>query len=262
MTTLRIFTVDDEPLALRRLELSLSRLSDTEHVGSAQGCAEALEKMTALRPDVVLLDISMGDETGFDLLDMLSDDLMPIVIFVTAFDIYASRAFDVHAVDYVLKPVELERLSIAVDRAKDRIKAIANEERVRELREVVTTLRADMHSQPRERYERDFWIRRHGSGYIRIAADDIDSISSEDDYVKIRSTGREHLMRATVTGMHARLDPQQFIRVHRSVVVRVGAISEFRRGTLGRLEVHLRDRSVFPVGRVYAKALRHLIPFN
>lgn len=260
MSLLRILTVDDEPLALRRLALSLGKLPDVDHVGSAAGCTEALDKIAQLKPDVLLLDIRMRDGTGFDLLDRLPDNLMPAVIFVTAFDIYAMKAFDVQAVDYVLKPVELERLAIALERARERLRADASVERVQELREIVSTLRAEMQAQPQERFERDFWIRRHGGGYVRVSAEDIDTITAEDDYVKIRSAGREYLMRATVTGLHSRLDPSQFLRVHRSTVVRVGAIREFRRESLGRLEVHLCDGSVFPVGRVYAKALRHLIP--
>lgn len=256
---LRVITVDDEPLALRRLHRMLEEVPHVEHVGSASGCASALELIAREKPDLILLDVCMRDGTGFDLLDRLPDKLVPTVIFVTGFDIYATNAFDVRAVDYLLKPFDLARLRLALERARNTLDAKHSVERIRELREVVISLREGLQARMPARFEQEFWIRRQGGGYVRIAAHDIDFVVADDDYVKIRTGGREHLMRETVKGMHARLDPQQFIRIHRSAVVRIAAVKEFRRNLAGGLEASMRDGSFLPVGRVYAKSLRKVI---
>ena len=104
--TITVLTVDDEPLALRRLELILAKLPEVEHVGSASGCREAVAKIAGLQPDIVLLDIKMRDGTGFDVLNRLSEEQVPGVIFTTAFDHFAVRAFEAHAIDYILKPID------------------------------------------------------------------------------------------------------------------------------------------------------------
>jgi two-component system LytT family response regulator len=256
---LRVITVDDEPLALRRLHHMLEEIPNVEHVGSASGCASALALIEREKPDLILLDVCMRDGTGFDLLDRLPDWLVPTVIFVTGFDIYATNAFDVRAVDYLLKPFDLARLRLALERARNTLDARQSVERIRELREVVISLREGLQARMPARFEQEFWIRRQGGGYVRIAAHDIDSVVADDDYVKIRTGGREHLMRETVKGMHARLDPLQFIRIHRSAVVRIAAVKEFRRNHTGGLEASMRDGTLLPVGRVYAKSLRKVI---
>lgn len=114
--SLRVFTVDDEPLALRRMQIVLDELADVEHVGGARGCEEAVLAIAQKRPDVLLLDIKMRDGLGFEILEGLPPDYAPAVIFVTAFDGFATRAFEVEAVDYLLKPVETERVRSALGR--------------------------------------------------------------------------------------------------------------------------------------------------
>lgn len=257
--SLRLITVDDEPLALKRLQILLSQIGDIDHVGTAPGCAAALDLILRTRPDVMLLDVCMRDGSGFELIERLPDYLLPQIIFVTGFDNYATSAFDVHAVDYLLKPVELGRLKLALDRARRSLDASRSVDRIQELRQVATSLRDELQRRHPERYEQEFWIRRQGGGYIRIAAHDIDSVVADDDYVKIRTGGREHLMRETVKGLFSRLDPQSFVRIHRSAVVRTGAVKEFRRTPSGGLEAQMRDGAILPVGRVYAKSLRKVI---
>ena len=138
----RIFAVDDEPLALRRIELLLGRISGVELVGKALSGADALDAIDELRPDVLLLDIKMAGLTGFDVVERLSGPYVPLVIFVTAFDKFASKAFEIGAVDSVLKPVEYDRLSAALERARRSLSAIDAEDRLAELRDVVAALRA------------------------------------------------------------------------------------------------------------------------
>jgi two-component system LytT family response regulator len=264
VTPLRVLTVDDEPLALRRLQIVLESIEHVEHVGQAESCAAALPLVLARRPNVLLLDIRMRDGSGFDLLDRIADKDLPAVIFVTAFDFYAVQAFDSHAVDYVLKPVEAARLALALERARQTLQARDAEDRIGELRGLVSTLREQIHAEEaaRPRLEQEFWIRKAGGGFVRIAAGDIETVAAEDDYVRLRTASREYLMRETVSGLHARLDQERFLRIHRSTLVRVDTIREFRRDASGRLEVITIAGARLPVGRIYAKSLRSQLPIG
>ncbi len=141
MTPLRVMTVDDESLALRRLRLLLQTLPEVEHVGEASGCAEAHAKISELSPDAVLLDIKMRDGNGFDVVEAIADRANPpLIIFVTAFDQFAPRAFDNAVVDYLLKPVERDRLALALQRARQQLQAKDAEQRVQELQQVLREL--------------------------------------------------------------------------------------------------------------------------
>ena len=121
MTDLRVLTVDDEPLALRRLHVALENIPDVVHVGSAGGRAEALRQIEKHRPDVILLDVRMRDGSGFDIVEKLMSGEPPVIIFVSAFDDHAAKAFEVRAIDYILKPVGYDRLKSALDRARGEI---------------------------------------------------------------------------------------------------------------------------------------------
>jgi two-component system LytT family response regulator len=143
MNSLRVLTVDDEKLALRRLKLLLRSIAYVEHVGEANSCEEAISSIKGLSPDAVLLDIRMRDGDGFEVIEALADRPdPPAVIFVTAFDHYAVRAFDSAVVDYLLKPVERDRLSAALSRARKQRLAATAEQRLGEMKEVVRNLRA------------------------------------------------------------------------------------------------------------------------
>lgn len=259
MRPVKVLTVDDEPLALRRLEIVLSQLPHVEHAGSAASCAAAVKMIEMRRPEVLLLDIKMRDGTGFDVLDRLSNEHMPAVVFVTAFDSYATQAFDTSAVDYVVKPVEVDRLARAIERARSSLEAREAGERIAELRGVVATLREEVRPDAGPRYETELWVRRTGSGFVRVPVDAIEYITTEDDYVRLHVGERSHLMRETLSGLQERLDPAQFLRVHRSALVRASAIGEFKRSALGLLEVHLTGGDRLRVGRVHAKMLRRAL---
>jgi len=259
MKPVRILTVDDEPLALRRLQLILSEMRGVEHVGSATSCRDAVRRIKERSPDIVLLDIRMRDGTGFDVVDRLDDAKVPAVIFVTAFNDYASRAFEVSAVDYVLKPVQYDRLHQAIERAQQRLAARDAEDRVAELRQVVTALRARIEAEAPQRYEAELWVRGHRSNVIRVAVASVDWIAAEVDYVRLHVGERSFLLRDSIAGLQKRLDPEAFIRIHRATLVRIGAIAEIKRHPLGFPEVHLTCGQRLRVGRVYAKSLRQRI---
>lgn len=259
MTELRILTVDDEPLALRRLQLALENIPDTVHIGSARGRGEALRLIDKHRPDVILLDVRMRDGSGFDIVERLTSGEPPVVIFVSAFDNHAAKAFEVRAIDYILKPVGYDRLRSALDRARCEIATRSAEERIAELREVIRTLREDDRVEPSQRYEAEFWVRRNVTGLLRVPVESIEWISADDDYVCLHTSSGNHLLRDTIRGILARLDPAQFIRIHRSSIVRINSIHAVKRNGVSSREVHLANGTKLKVGRVYNKELKQVL---
>jgi two-component system LytT family response regulator len=256
MTRLRLLTVDDETIALRRLRLVLQSVPQAEHVGEASGRLEALEKVEALRPDAILLDIKMRDGTGFDVAEALSGYTNPpAVIFVTAFDQFAVRAFECAAVDYLLKPVERSRLIETLDRARRWMKLADADQRIDELQQIIRNLRSARSEGEEKPFESEFWVRNAG-GLVLISADAIECVSSEDDYVAIHTSAGSYLMRTSIRQFADRVEPGFFFRIHRGWLVKKAAIAEVRGRKLGPTEVVLRSGRRLPAGRVYLKQLR------
>lgn len=256
MTALRVLLVDDEPLALRRLEVLVRQIEGAEHIGSASGCMDALAATQRLSPDLVLLDIRMRDGTGFDYVEKLKADKVPEVIFVTAFESHAVQAFRHHAVDYLLKPVELARLEDAFGRARDMIDQRNRAARADELQEIVGNLREQIRDDATPRFETEIWVRKNVTGFVRVAVDDIEWLAAEDDYVRITLPDKVYLLRTTLSDLQRRLDPAHFLRIHRSTIVRRGAVAEFRRDAVG-FQAYLSSGLRLRVGRLYAKHIRH-----
>ena len=260
MSALRILTVDDEPLALLRLEQALRRIPDVVHVGAAAGCREAIDQIRMLRPDVVLLDISMRDGTGFDVVDRLEDDASPVIVFVTAFDHFAVRAFETKAVDYVLKPVSPQRIGEAIERARARLESIDATSQLAELRMVVDELRRELREGKGAATRAELWIRGHVGGYVRVFSDEIEWVKAEDDYVRLHVGDKSYLMRSSLRALAPKIDAdRQFVRVHRAALVRKSAIRAVHRLSIGRLEVELQSGQRVPTGRVYARQLKAVI---
>ena len=259
MRTVRVLTVDDETLALRRLQLLLRTMSNVEHVGEASSCKEALSRATVLAPDVVLLDIKMRDGDGFEVAEALARRAdSPVIIFVTAFDRFAIRAFESGVADYLLKPVERDRLEQALRRARHELEITDTEQRVAELQTLVRNLRAAAAQENGVDFETEFWLRA-SSGVVQVAVDSIDCVSSEDDYVAIHTQTGSHLMRGSIRQFENRVEPGHFVRVHRGWLVRKAGIAELRTPRIGSAEVLLRSGKRVPVGRVYLRNLRQNI---
>lgn len=259
MTCVRVITVDDEPLALRRLKHLLHGMPLVDHVGEAAGCAEALAKIAALKPDLVLLDIKMRDGSGFEVAEAAATGRNPpAIVFVSAFDQFAVHAFEWSVADYLLKPVERERLAKAIDKAAQQLRANDAERRVVELQQIVRNLRAARHEQEQSPFETEFWIRKAG-GIVRVSVDAIDCVSSEDEYVAIHTATGSHLMRGSIRQFEAKIEPGLFVRVHRRWLAKQSAIAELSAQRIGKPEVILRDGRRLPTGRVYLKQLRQVI---
>ena len=231
---LRTLIVDDEPLAIERMQLICRDLAGLDVAGTAQDGAAALRMIDALEPDLVLLDMTMPELDGLAVARALTGrQPRPAVIFVTAHENFAVEAFDLDAVDYVLKPVTPDRLQRAVARALAR-----RGERTGQAGDWLT----------------EFWV-PYRSELLRIAAADVDRIDAERDYVRLHVGDRSYLLLQTVTGLEARLDPQRFIRLHRSTILRRDRITGLRHDGLGVWSAELADGSAVRIGRTYlAKA--------
>ncbi len=236
---MRTLIVDDEPLAVERMQILCSRIPALQVVGTASDGAAALRLIAALTPDLVLLDMTMPEVDGLGVARALAGQAhRPAVVFVTAHDDFAVEAFDCDAVDYVLKPVAQERLERAVERAQARRAA-----------PVETQLTPE---KPASDWIEEFWV-PHRSELVRVAAADLERIDAERDYVRLHAgdSGRSYMMLHTIAGLEARLDPDRFIRLHRSTIVRKDRIAGLRHDGLGVWSVELVDGSVQRIGRTY-----------
>ncbi len=249
MSPLSVLVADDEPLARRRLQLALAQMSDVRFAGFARDGEEAIAAIRDKAPDVVLFDIKMPMLDGFEVAAALEDSC-PQIVFVTAFDHFAVRAFEARAVDYLLKPVEFDRLAEALGRARAAREARSAQSRMQELTEVVEVLRAETRMPPDKRFEKEFWIKDRGQ-WLRIPVDIIDWIEAERDYMRLHCGGRSHLLRATMAGLESMLDPAEWVRIHRSVLVRRARVAAVRRTPSGGLQVRMASGAETPVGRAY-----------
>jgi two-component system, LytTR family, response regulator AlgR len=240
MTDLKILIVDDEPLAIERLQLLLARIDGVALAGAASDGEQALRLAEAMAPDVVLLDIAMPGMDGIDVArEMALRGLDALIIFVTAFDNFAVAAFDVAAIDYLMKPVQPERLARALDRAR---------EHPRRDRSLITAT---------PRYVEEFWVPEH-HGLVRIAADQIDRITAERDYMRLHVGARSWLIHRTIARLEEELDPELFVRVHRSVILRRDTIVGLRRDEAGHWNARMRDGAEQRIGRSYADNVRRM----
>lgn len=236
---LRALIVDDEPLAVERMQILCARIPGLSVVGTASDGAAALRLVDALAPDVLLLDMTMPEVDGLSVARRLAGQPQrPAVVFVTAHDHFAVEAFDLDAVDYVLKPVAQDRLERAIERATARRKPADS-----------------VGAEPQ--WIEEFWV-PHRSELIRISAADLERIDAERDYVRLHVGSRNYLLLHTIAGLEARLDPERFIRLHRSTIVRRDRIAGLRHDGLGVWSAELADGSALRIGRTYlarAKAM-------
>lgn len=232
---LRTLIVDDEPLAVERMQVICARIPDLVVVGTASDGAAALRLVEALKPDLVLLDMTMPEVDGLSVARKLArQDNRPAVIFVTAHDHFAVEAFDLDAVDYVLKPVAPDRLKRAIERA---------------------LARRGERSRPPGEWLEELWV-PHRSELLRIDVAQVARIDAERDYVRLHvgendDGARTYLLLQTIAGLEQRLDPNEFIRIHRSTILRKDRIRGLRHDGLGVWSVELDDGEALRIGRTY-----------
>lgn len=241
--SLRVLVVDDEPLATERLQLLLARADGAALVGTASDGESAIALSDALKPDLLLLDIAMPGFDGIAVARAIAaQSASPAVVFVTAFDQFAVAAFEVEAVDYLMKPVDPQRLQRALDRA-----------------------RAYLHQRDERggpvkassRWLEEFWA-SDLTGLVRIAACDVDRVSAERDYMRLHVGRRSWLIHHSMAALEDGLDPELFVRLHRSAIVRRDFVTGFTRNASGRWIARLADGGEQPVGRLYADRVRSM----
>ena len=237
---LRTMIVDDEPLAIERMQVLCAELDQLRVVGTASDGEAALRLAEKLRPDLMLLDMTMPGMDGLAVARALAKrDNPPAVIFVTAHEDFAVEAFDLEAVDYVLKPVAAERLERAIDRAIARAERVASEG---------------------GEWLSEFWV-PHRSELLRIDAAQVERIDAERDYVRLHvgakeGQGRSYLLLQTIAGLEGRLDPSRFIRIHRSTILRRDRIRGLRHEGLGVWSVELDNGEALRIGRTYLRKVK------
>jgi len=242
----RALIVDDEPLARRGVVLRLRKFRDVEIVGECGDGSSAVEKILELSPDVVFLDVQMPGMDGFEVLRKLPKENLPGVIFLTAYEQHALRAFEVHALDYLLKPVDDARFAAAIGRARkladSAMKAMMAERVLKMLDRTSPT------------YASRFTVQT-GSRIQIVLAEDVEWIGAAGDYVELHVRGRSHLLRETMASLEQELDPAKFLRIHRSRIVQTGSILELRSIENREFTVKLLDGSEHRSSRTYADRL-------
>ena len=255
--TLRVAIVEDEPLPRRRLRRMLEA-QDARVVAACESRAEAVGWLSAHPEgaDALFLDVELGDGSGFDVIDALPTGGAPPVVFVTAYDQFAVRAFEVRAVDYLLKPFEARHVRRALERVRDRIAHPRSTTELEALRDLVSELRAQadaLRGGGAERLAR-IPVRARGETVL-VPVESIDWIGSADNYVELHCGDAVHLVRRPMASLEERLDPGRFVRIHRRTIVHVERIRACRTDASGDLEVVLRDGRALKVGRSYRDRL-------
>ena len=246
--TIRAAIVDDEPLARRRIRNLLIGERDVEVVAECANGKEAIEALEASPPDLLFLDIQMPEIDGFDVLQALGVDRIPAVIFVTAYDQFALRAFEAHALDYLLKPFDDERFEAALQRARERIRQQQGGDLDRRLQALLETVRGD-HGY----LQRLVVPTGHRSVFIRT--EQIDWIEAERNYIRLHVGGRSYLMRENLSRIASALDPAKFCRIHRSTIVNIDRIQAVESLFRGEYLVVLHDGTKLTSGRSYRRNL-------
>jgi two-component system LytT family response regulator len=244
---IRTLIVDDEPDARERVRAILAEEDEAEVVGEAGDGVAAAQGIRELTPDLVFLDVQMPEIDGFGVLAALADDALPLVVFVTAFDRYAVRAFDVQAVDYVLKPFDRERIREAFQRARQRLRTGAGGTTPEQVAELVA-------AQPARRPVQRLLV-KVSEGFDLVRTAQIDWAEAAGNYVTLHLGKRSAMLRQTIGGLEEQLDPGGFRRIHRSTIVNLDRVQAIRPTQTGEYCVLLEDGTRLRVGRNYRDAL-------
>jgi two-component system, LytTR family, response regulator len=250
VNSLRVLIVDDEPLVRAGIRNGLSTLDDIEIMGECECGSQAIDAILAHRPDLVLLDVQMQDCTGLDVVRQIGPEQMPPVIFVTAYDQYAVKAFELNAVDYLLKPFDDDRLGHSIQRARDRIAQ-------RSQTSLAERLQALLDSKSPKWPERI--VVRNGERFDFVPVESIDWVESANNYVQLHCGGKAFLLAETLTNLETKLNPEKFLRIHRCRIVNISRVLAVHPVLGGTYEMELRGGTRFTTGRQYKDAVQALL---
>jgi two-component system LytT family response regulator len=252
----RIVIADDEPLARRKIRILLDSEPDVQVVAECQDGGQTLSAIRACRPDLLLLDIQMPDLDGFQVLSEISPEEMPVVIFTSAYDQYAIRAFEAHALDYLLKPFDQGRLHQAIERARFELRQSKDREITHRILELLSRVKSD--KQPVPESEGRLVIKTKGR-IVFLNLDEIDWVEAAANYVRLNAGKESYLLRETISRTSERLNPNHFIRIHRSMIVNVRKIKELIPVNSGEYVVVLHSGKELSCSRGFRANLQNLI---
>jgi two-component system LytT family response regulator len=255
---IRCVIVDDEPLARRNIRLLVNDDPQIEIVGEAGSGREALVLIRKHSPDLVFLDIQMPELDGFGVLENIEADQLPVIVFVTAFDQYALKAFEFHALDYLLKPFDDARFEKALRQAKLQVE----QRELKDLSQRLVSLLEGRDTRSAEPVRREYLSRlliKSAGRVFFLKTDEIDYVQAEDYYVKLRVGRKSHLLRETMNEMEAKLDPAKFLRIHRSTIVNIERIRELQQLFNGEYIVLLNDGTELKLSRSRREQLAALL---
>jgi two-component system LytT family response regulator len=247
---IRVLIVDDEPLARRGVKVCLRRAADVVVIGEAESGQDALDKLDTLTPDLIFLDIQMPGMNGFELLARLSGRTLPLIVFLTAYDTYALDAFAVHALDYVMKPIDDHRFDEALGRARQRLQERRAGEQLADIRRLLAADAAPVAARL-SRFEV-----KTGGRTVWISADEVDWIEASGDYVVLHAGTRSYMVQGTMDGIEQALDPAKFARIHRSTIVASDRVRSFSLLPTRDAVISLKDGVELRVSRRFRHRLR------
>lgn len=248
---IRALIVDDEPIARRGIRLMLEQEDDVDIIGECSNGQDAIDAIQEQRPDLVFLDVQMPDLNGFEVLEAVGMAAMPVVIFVTAYDRYAIQAFEVHALDYLLKPFDDERFQAALDRARLHIRRFKEGVFTQKLQTLLEALELLREPAPEKTDYLDRLAVKAGGRVQFFKVEEVDWIEAAGDYMCLHVGQKPHYVRETMSTLEAKLDPRRFVRIHRSTIVNVDRIRELRGQDSGGYVVRLYDGTELKLSRSY-----------
>jgi len=244
--SVRVLIVDDEAVARRRVRRLLAADSDIAVVGECADGASALKAIARDRPDIVFLDVQMPELDGFEVVRSVPPADLPGIVFVTAFDRYALQAFDVHAIDYLLKPYTRERFRLALARVRERLARRGADDRMTALLDHLSATR---------RYPTRVAV-RSADHFVVVDWSDVDWVEAADNYVKLHVGAKEYLLRDTLAAIEKQLDPNRFARIHRSAIVQLDRVAELHSATHGDFDVLLRGGTRLTLSRTWGERVQ------
>lgn len=262
---LKAIIVDDEELARQGLELRLEEFEEVQILQCCSNASEAVKAIAELEPDLVFLDIQMPGKTGIEMIREIQSDILPMIIFVTAYDSFAVDAFKIHAIDYLLKPVEQERLTEAIEKASQHKSQVGASEEKQRLLNLLVSLTGKSPSAIGELLESEDHAAEHadrlaikdGSSITFVPIKNIDWIDAAGDYMCVHVEGATHIMRTTMKELESKLDPSIFQRVHRSTIVNLRRVEKVSSHINGEFHLTLSCGSSLKMSRSYKEKVKH-----
>jgi two-component system LytT family response regulator len=251
-TRIRVLVVDDEPLARAMVREMLADEPNAEIVGECGNGRAAITAIQSLTPDVLFLDVQMPDLGGFEVLESLSNETSPCVIFITAYDQYAVRAFEVHALDYLLKPFDRDRFDLAWQRARAFVGGDRGHRREQDILALLQELKAG------PQYLKRLLVKTEGRVFF-LDVDDIHFIEAQGNYVRVHNSAKSYMIRETISGLESQLDPKAFLRIHRSAIVKIDKIKELQPWFHGEYHVVLESGKQLTLSRNYRANLQQAV---